>query len=887
MDRQSTLKYYFILFSWCILLKTHHAYADVIWRTTSIGPSKSYVESLMAANLNNSSTHGMPEPIDIDGNGTEDLRIVWGIYDGGLGAPFSCTEGTVSSKNKIANCGIQKGVANPFEDCFLIGYNYTIIEPSSIGGYMNQTTSANGIVFGHLTKMFFTPYPSATCNGLSSRPAEAGGTLSGTFGTRFIRNGNMHMGWFKATDGIITELAWESIPYLPIRIGSKTSVLNQVPSSYVVVAGQVFIDANANCTKETTETSLVGTEVLVKNTSYKAIVGPSGYYAIYLPYQSGAVYELEVKGKSTYGTVSSCNQLILPAVTSAGQTLQKNIAITPSACANIDIKINALPLRRCFRSSFTVNYENTGTVVATNRQIKVALPQWVKAISSVPAWTSNINDTLTFNLSTINALSKGTITIIDSVVCEEEMIRGMDQCIKAFVTPSPTCAAGTIWDGPEVNVRGVCQAGILDLTLTNDGGSMTDSLSYRIVLNKELVREKKYKLAAGEKISIAIPAHGKTVHTEVDQSALHPVLKSKTFAMEGCGDFTEDVIYKGIIHTLSYVKEGNTESTVCTPILDSYDPNDKTAMPGEGYIEANKDIYYTIRFQNTGTASAIHVVIDDTLSANIDASSFQIVSSSHPQIMSNYLFQAGGKTFVKFTFYNINLVKKSTSESLSQGYVTFKISQKSDLSIGQQIKNKAYIYFDYNSAIITNETVHEIGAPLSDGILTVTQTLADQSACEGEEVSLIVTSQNEETYAWYKDEELLEGENQNSLSIPALNNSTAGFYSCRVIGVIDTVITSSDVALKTAAVCGVTGTTSDRQQDLVLLYPNPTKSDFYIQTKVQGVYSIMDTYGKLIHKGTLQEGLNPIQTSHPLKQGYYVITVETSTHTKTQSLVVQ
>ncbi len=886
MKRLYTPKIYYLSVVFILVLLSNRAYADVIWRTANIGFSQSFIETEMLNNLSNSSkVTGWSATIDIDQNGTEDFQLGWEIFDSQGNLP--CIEGSIPYRDKLGHWLLKRGSANPFTEFYFPAYySNSIIEPSTIGstGVMGQGYD----LIAHLGKKFFTPYPTATCNGATSTPGSTGGIFSGgTLAGRFMRNGNMHLCWFKFQAGFITEIAWESIPFFPIQLGSKTGLLNQVPSPYVVISGHVFIDANTNCSKETTETSLVGAEVIIKNTNYKAIVGASGYYAIYLPYQNGTVYELEVRGKSTYGTVSSCNQLTLPALSSAGQAIQKNIAITPSACANVAIKVDALPLRRCFRSSFKVSYENTGTVAATNRQIKVALPQWVKAISSVPAWTSNINDTLTFNLSTISALSKGTITIIDSVSCDEEMIRGMDQCIKAFVLPAETCSAGIVWSGPEVNVKGVCLSGILGLTLTNDGSSMTDSLSYRIVLNKELVRDKKYKLAAGEQIAIPIPAQGKTVHVEVDQSELHPVLKSKVFAMEGCGNFEENVIYKGIIHTLPYVKEGNTESTVCTTIVDSYDPNDKTVMPGEGFIEANKDIYYTIRFQNTGTASAIHVVVDDTLSANLDVTSFQIVSSSHPQIMANYLFQSGGKTFAKFTFYNINLAKKSTSELLSQGYVTFKISQKSDLTIGQQIRNKAYIYFDYNSAIITNETLHEIGAPVSDGILKVTQTLSDQLACEGEPVNLVVTSQNEETYAWYKDEELLDGENENSLVIPALNNTTIGLYSCRVIGIMDTLVASSDVALKTPAACGVTGSTADQQERIVALYPNPTKSDFYLETKNEGKYSIMDAYGKLVDNGTLEVGINHIKTTYPLRQGYYIITIETSANTKTQSLIVQ
>ena len=72
-----------------------------------------------------------------------------------------------------------------------------------------------------------------------------------------------------------------------------------------------------------------------------------------------------------------------------------------------------------------------------------------------------------------------------------------------------------------------------------------------------------------------------------------------------------------------------------TTVVGSYDPNDKVASTSSGssstlyFIDEDEWIDYTIRFQNTGTAEAIDVVVTDTLPAEFDMSSFEQGAASH------------------------------------------------------------------------------------------------------------------------------------------------------------------------------------------------------------------------------------------------------------------
>jgi uncharacterized repeat protein (TIGR01451 family) len=150
----------------------------------------------------------------------------------------------------------------------------------------------------------------------------------------------------------------------------------------------------------------------------------------------------------------------------------------------------------------------------------------------------------------------------------------------------------------------------------------------------------------------------------------------------------------------------------CQENIGSYDPNDKAAFPkgygNEHYIKKNTDIEYIIRFQNTGTDTAFKVVIIDTLSENVDVSTFRVGTSSH-----DYKLVLRNQE-VKFIFNDIQLVDSFKNEPLSHGFITYKIEQKADLADGNQILNRAGIYFDFNDPIITNTTYHEIGTDFMD-----------------------------------------------------------------------------------------------------------------------------------------------------------------------------
>jgi hypothetical protein len=119
-------------------------------------------------------------------------------------------------------------------------------------------------------------------------------------------------------------------------------------------------------------------------------------------------------------------------------------------------------------------------------------------------------------------------------------------------------------------------------------------------------------------------------------------------------------------------------------------------------VDSSKWLSYTVHFQNTGTAPAENIYVADTLDTDIDAGSFQLLAYSHQPVVTIK------ENIVRFTFLLINLPDSNTNEPLSHGYVQYKVKLKDNLPVGTQIKNTAYIYFDFNSPVVTNTTTNTI-----------------------------------------------------------------------------------------------------------------------------------------------------------------------------------
>lgn len=165
-----------------------------------------------------------------------------------------------------------------------------------------------------------------------------------------------------------------------------------------------------------------------------------------------------------------------------------------------------------------------------------------------------------------------------------------------------------------------------------------------------------------------------------------------------------------VIAPTSDLNPGNNTISQCDSVKASWDPNEKSVQPLEP-LAAGSLLRYTIDFENLGNDTAFNIHIQDTLSQDLDVSSFMLTDASHA--VTAYLYQAGGKNILKFDFPNINLEDKNVP-TRNKGQVRFSMRLKNGLADGTTVANRAGIYFDGNPVVLTNDAY--VTLPVPEGV---------------------------------------------------------------------------------------------------------------------------------------------------------------------------
>ncbi|HAD13163.1 MAG TPA: hypothetical protein DCF33_12095 [Saprospirales bacterium] len=150
----------------------------------------------------------------------------------------------------------------------------------------------------------------------------------------------------------------------------------------------------------------------------------------------------------------------------------------------------------------------------------------------------------------------------------------------------------------------------------------------------------------------------------------------------------------------------NNATTHPVLVYNSFDPNDKTAITSNptGVMPIrDQSLQYMIRFQNTGTDTAFRIVVRDTLSALLNWNSMKTIGASH-----DYRLTITDAGVASWHFDDIRLVDSTTNEPESHGFILFGIEPMPGIRVGDILRNKAAIYFDFNHPVITNETATPI-----------------------------------------------------------------------------------------------------------------------------------------------------------------------------------
>lgn len=125
----------------------------------------------------------------------------------------------------------------------------------------------------------------------------------------------------------------------------------------------------------------------------------------------------------------------------------------------------------------------------------------------------------------------------------------------------------------------------------------------------------------------------------------------------------------------------------------------KIAYPNS-IVNVEKEIKYTIKFQNTSNKTAKNIVVTDTLHQLVNLS--KIGTYLNPVNNCTPTFSTSLNKVLIWTFKDINLPPKHLDSNASKGEVLLIVSMLDKAKIGDTLFNKASVFYDYENPKQTN-----------------------------------------------------------------------------------------------------------------------------------------------------------------------------------------
>jgi uncharacterized repeat protein (TIGR01451 family) len=286
-------------------------------------------------------------------------------------------------------------------------------------------------------------------------------------------------------------------------------------------------------------------------------------------------------------------------------------------------------------------------------------------------------------------------------------------------------------------------------------------------------------------------------------------------------------------------------------IINGFDPNEKAVYPTgictAGYIPNDQLLTYTVRFQNTGNASAINIFVIDTLDTDLLLNSVRVTGSSDTVIT-----EVLPGNVLKFRFDAINLPDSMSNEPQSHGYIIFEVKPNASLLNGTTIHNNAEIYFDFNPPVYTNAVVNTI----NDGVTNTSTSIS------GITITANLSGTNYQWLDCNNGDTLITGATSQSFT-PTTNGNYAVIVSNGCFS-----DTSACVAITTIGI-------NELSNPSISIYPNPANSNVIITTTKPTIIKIINLLGEVILTKRIETKMEI--DIHSLSSGIYYLQIEEGT----------
>ena len=487
-----------------------------------------------------------------------------------------------------------------------------------------------------------------------------------------------------------------------------------------MISGNIFHDINGNCLESADDIALGGWKVkITSNTeTFYRITNKSGQYI--LPVELGE-YTIEVLPINDLWSPCIASETII--VDTEGEEYLASFVMSPNETSSaLSVTMKAQRLRRCFNNKYQVTYRNDGTAASTNTIIEIELDDNLEYVDANISDVSTAGQLINVDIGTVEAGESSNFNITVNVNCDNTVL-GETLCAEAEIMSDDSMVPPSSWDGAVLMTEIDCDGDSVIVNITNIGmGDVLSPLSFIIIEEDAMLHLNTTDPTQSEQRSFKYLDNGGVYRVIADQPNGYPYGKFETDFVQPCDNDNTDS-YE-FVSMFPNADDAPLVDVECHELVGSFDPNDILAYPAgyrsEHIIDANQDIEYTIRFQNTGVDTVLNITIENVIDPSLDIESLVAGSSSHDYVLT--ILENGS---LRFDFYNALLPQSQIDITGSNGFVSYKISQKLDLPIGTKINNTADIYFDFNDPFITNTYTHQIGEEFIEVILNDKTILLD------------------------------------------------------------------------------------------------------------------------------------------------------------------
>lgn len=275
-------------------------------------------------------------------------------------------------------------------------------------------------------------------------------------------------------------------------------------------------------------------------------------------------------------------------------------------------------------------------------------------------------------------------------------------------------------------------------------------------------------------------------------------------------------------------------------------------------VNQNADLVYLISFTNPYLTNSANIIITDEIDPSLDASTIQVLGSSHPV---TYNILPGGA--VQFVFAGINL-ESFTAGNGASGFVQFSVAQHANVPLGTLIHNSASIQHVGLGTQITNMTSNVVNGCTSMALAIIQ---------DANDPTLYTTNLEGVIIDWYLNGELI-AENLSSVTVEDAGILTATAYSAGGCIWEAPGVTITNVEMLEGA-------------DAFAIWPNPANDNIQwsIDSKLKSL-QVYDAIGRLVYQPNIN-GMNQLDIVDWTSGSYhFVFTTENGTTLHRQVQVV-